>query len=53
MSFPTGASVPTAEAIREWFRRTYGREPMEGEVEALQHDLTRRDPEPKSAEKDK
>lgn len=53
MSLPTGASAPSAEAIREWFRRTYGREPMEGEVEALQHDLTPRGPEPKSGDKDK
>lgn len=53
VSLPTGASAPSAEAIREWFRRTYGREPMEGEVEALQHDLTPRGPEPKSGDKDK
>lgn len=48
MSLPTRASAPSSEAIREWFRRTYGREPTEGEVKALQRDLTpaKREPAP-------
>lgn len=50
MNLPAGASPPSAEAIREWLRRTYGREPMEGEVEALQRDLAPRDPEPQTGE---
>lgn len=47
VSLPTSASAPSVEAIREWFRRTYGREPMEEEVKELQRDLRQPDREPK------
>jgi hypothetical protein len=35
------ASIPSTEAIREWFRRTYGREGTEEEVECLRRELRR------------
>ncbi|MEO8715950.1 MAG: hypothetical protein ABI369_13145 [Acetobacteraceae bacterium] len=44
MTLPAGASRPSGEAIREWFRRTHGREPTEREVEELQETLA--PPEP-------
>jgi hypothetical protein len=50
VNLPAGASAPSAEAIREWLRRTHGREPMEGEVEAMQRDLAPGHPEPQTGQ---
>ncbi|HEY5300497.1 MAG TPA: hypothetical protein VIJ55_07465 [Acetobacteraceae bacterium] len=45
MSLPAGATPPSAEAIREWFRRTCGREPTEAELNELRRTLARTEPE--------
>lgn len=39
---PTGRYPPSTEAIREWFRRTYGREPSDFEVGELERKLSNR-----------
>ncbi|MEO9189438.1 MAG: hypothetical protein ABI224_05445 [Acetobacteraceae bacterium] len=41
MSLPVGATPPSAEAIREWFRRTSGREPTDAELAELRETLSR------------
>ncbi len=46
MTLPVGASRPSDEAIREWFRRTNGREPTEAELDELRKTLGRTEPEP-------
>jgi len=45
VSLPVGATPPSAEAIREWFRRTHGREPTETELEELRSTLEQTKPE--------
>ncbi len=35
------ASTPSTEAIREWFRRTFGREATEQEVDRLRREIGR------------
>ena len=46
MVLPAEGYPVSVEAIREWFRRTYGREASEREVGELQDRLARRDATP-------
>ena len=43
MQLPAEGYPISAEALREWFRRTYGREATEAEIGKLQDAMTRRD----------
>ena len=45
MILPVEGYPVSAEAIREWFRRTYGREASELEVGEIQDMLVRRESE--------
>ncbi len=46
MSLPVAGFPISAETVREWFRRTYAREPTEREVGDVLDDLARRDATP-------
>jgi len=46
MILPVEGYPISVEAIREWFRRTYGREASEREVGEIQDKLAHRDSQP-------
>jgi hypothetical protein len=43
MQLPTEGYPISTEMLRDWFRRTYGREAAEVEIGELQDAMTRRD----------
>ncbi len=45
VALPAEASLPSTEAIREWFRRLHGREPTEQEVNEIRSKLAPTQPE--------